>query len=137
MGGLRATLCASWDHYRFAALRDPWQADHEGRARPRLAFDGDVAAHQAAEMPADGEAEASAAVFASGRGIRLRKFLEQPAHLLFGHADSGIRDGDHDHVPAIEPLWLRGIVTVPFSVNLLALLAKLSSACRNRVWSAC
>ena len=29
------------------------------------------------------------------------------------------------------------MVTVPFSVNLLALLARLSSACRSRVWSAC
>ena len=28
------------------------------------------------------------------------------------------------------------MVTVPFSVNLLALLARLSSAWRNRVWSA-
>jgi len=28
------------------------------------------------------------------------------------------------------------MVTVPFSVNLLALLPRLSSACRNRVWSA-
>ena len=28
------------------------------------------------------------------------------------------------------------MVTVPFSVNLLALLAKFSSACRNRIWSA-
>ena len=28
------------------------------------------------------------------------------------------------------------MVTVPFSVNLLALLARLSSACRKRVWSA-
>ena len=28
------------------------------------------------------------------------------------------------------------MVTVPFSVNLLALLARLSSACRSRIWSA-
>ena len=32
--------------------------------------------------------------------------------------------------------WCAAMVTVPFSVNLLALLARLSSACRNRVWSA-
>ena len=29
------------------------------------------------------------------------------------------------------------MVMVPFSVNLLALLTRLSRACRNRVWSAC
>src|SRR5262245_43243253 len=108
MSGLRATLCASRDHYRFAALRNPWQADGEGRALPRLAFDRDVAAHHAAEMPADGEAEARAAVFAGGRGISLRKFLEQPTHLLFGHADSSIRDGDDDQVAGIELFRLRG-----------------------------
>src|SRR5262245_44000387 len=108
MNGLWATLCKSRGHYRFAALRDPRQADGEGRALPRLAFDRDVAAHHAAEMPADGQPEAGAAVFAGSRGIRLRKFLEQPAHLLFGHADSRIRDGDRDHVRTIEPLWLRG-----------------------------
>src|SRR5262245_18650088 len=59
-------------------------------------------------MPADGQPEAGAAVFAGGRGIRLRKFLEQPTLLLFGHADSSIRDRDRDHVAAIEPLWLCG-----------------------------
>src|SRR5215475_5108840 len=108
MSGLRATLCAPKGHQRFAALRDPWQVDREGRALPRLAFDGDVAAHHAAEMPAYGQPEAGAAVFAGGRGIRLREFLEQPPHLLFGHADAGIRDRYRDHVAAIEPLWLRG-----------------------------
>src|SRR5262245_64885018 len=104
MSGLPATLGASGGHYRFAALGDPWQADGEGRALPRLAFDGDVAAHHAAEVPADGQPEAGTAVFAGSRGIRLQKFLEQSAHLFFRHADSGIRDGDRDHVAAIKSL---------------------------------
>ena len=37
--------------------------------------------------------------------------------------------------PSFRCGWA-AMVTVPFSVNLLALLARLSSACRTRVWSA-
>jgi hypothetical protein len=35
-----------------------------------------------------------ATVFTGGRGVRLRKFLEQPTHLLFGHADAGVGNCD-------------------------------------------
>jgi hypothetical protein len=105
---LRAFRSAPRRCRRFAHLRDARQADGEGRALPRLAFDGDLAAHQAAEMLADGEAEAGATILAGGRGIGLRKFLEQPAHLLLGHADAGVCDRDPDRVAAIERLRLRG-----------------------------
>ena len=107
MRSLRAILPTERRQGRFCALRIAGQADGEDRALPRLAFDGDVAAHHAAEMLADGETEAGATVFAGGRRVRLGKLLEQPAHLLFGHADPGIRHGHRDHVAAIEPLWLR------------------------------
>ena len=59
-------------------------------------------------MPADGKAEAGAAVFARGRGIRLGEFLEQPPHLLVGHADAGVGHGNRDPVAAIALLRLRG-----------------------------
>ena len=55
-------------------------------------------------MPADGEAEAGAAVLARGRGIGLGELLEQPAHLLGGHADAGIGHRDRDPVAAVAPL---------------------------------
>ena len=71
-------------------LHDPRQPDGEGRALARLAFHRDVATHHAAKMPADGETKPGTAVFARGRGRGLRKLLKQLAHLLFGHADSGV-----------------------------------------------
>jgi hypothetical protein len=108
MSGLRAHFPTRLGHECLVALHDPRQADREGRALARLAFHRDVAAHQAAEMPADGKAKAGAAVFAGGRGVGLRKFLEQPTHLLFGHADPGIGDGNHDRIAAIDLLRLRG-----------------------------
>src|SRR5438034_5810722 len=40
-------------------------------------------------------------VFATGRGIRLREFLEEPPHLLCGHTDPGIGDGNGDPLAAI------------------------------------
>ena len=80
------------------ALRDARQADRERRPLARRAFDRDVAAHHAAEMPADGESKAGAAIFAGGRGIGLRELLKQPAHLLRVHPDAGIGDRNRDPV---------------------------------------
>src|SRR5262245_53570087 len=104
MNWLRARFQLALRRECFAALHDPGQADGEGRALARLAFHRDVAAHQAAEMPADRKPEAGAAVFAAGRGIRLRKFLEQPPHLLFGHADPAVGDGNGDPLATLELL---------------------------------
>ena len=55
------------------------EANREGRALSGRARDGDVAAHHAAEAPADRQAEAGPAVLARGRGVGLRELLEQPA----------------------------------------------------------
>src|SRR6516225_9054284 len=75
--------------------------DREGRAAPRLALDGDVAAHHLTEPPTDGEAEAGATIFAR-RGRRgLGKLLEQFAHLLRCHADAGISHCERDPVAAL------------------------------------
>ena len=98
----------------------------------RLALHLDVAAHQAAEVPADGEPRPVLRVVE----IRLGEFLEQPAHLIVAHADAGIGHGDRNRVAAIDLERPRRDGDSAFSVNLLALLARLSSACRNRIWSA-
>src|SRR5262249_38872304 len=107
MNWLRAPFRLILGRERFGALHDPRQANGESRTLARLAFHRNVAAHQAAEMPADSKPEAGAAVFAGGRGIRLREFLEQPPHLLFGHADAGIGNGNRDPVATIGLLWQR------------------------------
>ena len=54
-----------------------------------------------AEAPADGEPKAGATVFAGRRGVRLREFLEQLAHLLRRHANAGVGDPDGDPVAAV------------------------------------
>src|SRR6187402_3429749 len=61
----------------------------EGRARAVDALDGQVAAHQVAEVAADRQPEAGPAVPAPGRCLGLGERLEQPPELLFGHPDAG------------------------------------------------
>src|SRR5262245_30152826 len=72
------------------------QPDREGRALAVGALDGQVTAHQPAEMPADGEAQPGAAVLTPGTGFRLGERFEEAAELLLGHADPGVRDGESD-----------------------------------------
>src|SRR6476620_10923533 len=67
-----------------------WQPDCKCRAATRLALDHDVPAHHLTEPTADSEAEACATVFARRGGGSLGKLLEQPAHLLCRHADTGV-----------------------------------------------
>src|SRR5262249_28435406 len=55
-------------------------------------------------MPADRKPKSGSTVFAAGRGIRLGKFLKQPPHLLLGHADPGVGDGNGDPLATIELL---------------------------------
>ena len=85
---------------RFLGL--PRQAGGEGAADARRALHRDVAAHQAAQAPADREPEAGAAVFARGRAVGLAELLEQPGHLLLAHADAGI--GHHEGEEAVVVL---------------------------------
>ena len=44
----------------------------------------------------------------AGRAVGLREFLEQPPHLLLGHADAGVGHGNRDPVAAIGVLPARG-----------------------------
>ncbi len=60
----------------------------------RQTVDREVAAHQAAELAADGQAEAGAAEPAGGRGIGLREGLEELAELFGRHADAGVADAE-------------------------------------------
>src|SRR5262249_46275693 len=93
---------------RCIGLHNPWQANGEHRALALLACHSNVTTHDATEVPANGKAETGAAVFASGRGVRLGEFPEQPPDLLFGHAESCIGYGNGDPIASIDPLRLRG-----------------------------
>jgi hypothetical protein len=84
------------------------QPDREGRAAARFALDRDVAPHHLAEAFADREAKPGAAVFAGCGCIGLGEFLEQLAHLLGRHADTGVGHSNHDPIATIAPLRLRG-----------------------------
>ena len=72
------------------------QPDPEAGPLARLALHRDGAAHHSAEAPGDGEAEAGAAVLARRGCFGLGERLKQPAELLVGHADAGVRDGEGD-----------------------------------------
>ena len=60
------------------------------------ALELNLAAKQAGELTADGEAEAGATVFAAGAGIGLLEGLEDDLLLLLRDADSGVGDFEGD-----------------------------------------
>src|SRR5574341_2193705 len=72
------------------------ESDGECGPLARGALDRDVAPHQPAEFPADGQAQARAPVLARRRGIGLRELLEQLLHLLGGHPDAAIPHAEGD-----------------------------------------
>src|SRR6476620_3072532 len=69
-----------------------WQPDGERRAPAVDTGDGEVAAHQPAEVAADREAQPGPAVPGSGAGLGLGERLAQPAQLLLRHPAPGVRD---------------------------------------------
>src|SRR6187549_2494363 len=102
-----ASEAASVDHYartylkqhppelsrRSGRRRLSHRMRHPHRERRPLAVDagdGDVAAHHAAEMARDGEAQAGPAVLAPRARFRLGERLEQPGELLLGHANARV-----------------------------------------------
>src|SRR5260370_7168674 len=101
MRGLRACLPTRCNDERLIALRNSRQPNCKRRATAKLALDRDVASHHLAKAFADREPEAGAAVFPSRRCVSLREFLEQPAHLLRRHADTGIGYSDGDPIAAV------------------------------------
>ncbi|CDP51104.1 hypothetical protein [Devosia sp. DBB001] len=72
------------------------QADGEARAIARLAFDRDGAAHEPAEILAQRQTEAGAAIGRRDTGIGLGEAGEELALLLLRNADAGIGHGDLD-----------------------------------------
>src|SRR5690606_23555572 len=75
-----------------------WQGDREGGTLTWLTGDGDVAAHHLAEATRERESETGATVFPRRRRVGLRERLEEPAELLGGHADTGVRHAEDDAV---------------------------------------
>ena len=82
------------------------------------------AVHRLGEAPADGEAEAGAAVPARDRRVRLAERLEQPAHLVGGDADAGVADVDVD-LPRSTSFRRPAPVAAPTRDDDLALLGEL------------
>ena len=68
---------------------------------PGVAAQLNLAAEQAGQLAADGEAEAGAAVLAAGAGVGLLERLEDDALLLGRDADAGVRhlEGDDARPP--------------------------------------
>src|SRR4051812_38963310 len=73
-------------------------ANLERRATANLARYRDSAAHQAAQLAAQDQAEAGAAVFGGGGIIGLAEVLEQVGEITLRNADAGIVDLDFDPV---------------------------------------
>ena len=69
------------------------QGEAEGAALARRADDGQFAAHQLDQPAGDGQPQAGTAVLARGRGIGLRKGIENAGELVGGNADAGIAHG--------------------------------------------
>ena len=68
--------------------------EREGAAAPRLAGDGDAAAHQLDELAADRQPEAGAAEAPGDAGVDLAERLEQAGGLRRREADAGVAHGD-------------------------------------------
>ncbi len=101
----------SWDDQRHgigigdnAWRRAARQPHGEHRTLAGLARRGDVAAHHARKLAADGEAQSSAAETLRCRGIGLSEFLEQLGLLLRRHSDAGIEHGELDPLAFIDHL---------------------------------
>jgi len=80
-------------------MRGPLEAggEPEGAADIRLAGDADIAAHQMYQPLADGESQASSAVLAGHRAIRLFEGVEQPLLLRGRHADAAVLNLETHH----------------------------------------
>src|SRR5579863_8705272 len=68
------------------------RAAHSGRA-----LQTNLAAQQASQFAADGQAQTRAAVLAAGGSVRLLECLEYDALLVLRNADAGVGHGERDH----------------------------------------
>jgi hypothetical protein len=81
-------------------IDDAWEAHREGRAFAGRAGQLDVAAHHAAQLPADRQAQAGAAVVVRRGRFGLRERVKRRFRLLGAHADPIVGDGELDHLAA-------------------------------------
>src|SRR4029077_15905745 len=87
------------------ALGDETRREEERGADPREALEGQVAAHELGQAPADHQAQARTAVLARRRAVGLGEGLEQGPLLLDGNADSRFAPAP----PQLEPLGRRWV----------------------------
>src|SRR5450755_4708361 len=73
------------------------EVDGEGAALALDAGEGDLAAEEADEFAADGEAEAGAAVDAGGGSVALREGFEDALLVVLVDADAAVADRERDH----------------------------------------
>ena len=110
----------------------------ERAAPPRLALHTDLAAHQADQPRGDGQAQAGAAVPSRGGAVHLFEGPEDPVQIVGRDADTGV--GHHEAENGL-PLGAGSLATStrtttsPCSVNLMALLTRLSTTCLSRTAS--
>ena len=88
----RGRLGRGRELFGFALWRFSGKNDAEGRAFAEFALHGDVAAHQLAKFPADGQPQSGAAIFARRGSVRLTERLEEPTQLLRRQADAAVGD---------------------------------------------
>src|SRR5450755_1922675 len=69
--------------------------DREAAAFSDFAFDGNLAAHQLAELLAERQSQPSAAVFAGAGVVGDSKFLEEVRDLIRSDTNAGVDDMDH------------------------------------------
>src|SRR5579871_4496217 len=78
----------------------------KGNCKPRpfskLALHRQVPTHQVAELFADGQTQAGAAILLGRRDVGLRECLEELAQLLWRHTDAVVADAELDLGVATE-----------------------------------
>ena len=76
--------------------------ERERAPQARSTFDLDFAAHQLAKLLGDREPQSGAAVVATGRGIGLREFPEEPGLNILGNADARIHNVETERHASIN-----------------------------------
>src|ERR1700687_1694981 len=74
-----------------------WQVESKCAANPGSALQADFSAEQTRQFAADGKAQTSSAVLATGRSVRLLKRLKDDALLFLRDANAGVAYGESHH----------------------------------------
>src|SRR5262249_5040986 len=81
------------------------------------------------KLARDRQAESGAAILPCGRGINLRKFLEQMGHLLRRHANASVNHRDLDKLPPL----MQGRRDLQLDVTRLSKLAGIAQEMQNNL----